>query len=90
MSEVRGDEFYLYFIVRSIVMGLLGAAVFSVIIWLLNISRLAYVLSISVANFFLVLFITRVFDKQLKQLVDVILLILDRWPNVKNFLLKNF
>ena len=71
-------------------MGLLGAAIFSAIIWLLSTSRLVYVLSISVANFFLVLFITRVFDRQMKHLVAAILEILDKWPRAKGFLLKNF
>jgi TM2 domain-containing membrane protein YozV len=55
MSKFKDDEFYLYFIVRSIVMGLLGAIIFSVIISLLNTSKLLYVLSISVTNFFIVL-----------------------------------
>jgi len=45
-------------------MGLLGAVIFSVIISLLNTSKLLYVLSTSVASFFIVLFITRVFDRQ--------------------------
>ena len=55
------------------VMGLLGAAIFSIIISLLKTSKLLYVLSISVTNFFIVLFITRMFDKQTKQLVELIL-----------------
>jgi uncharacterized protein YacL len=90
MSKLKDDEFYLYFIVRSIVMGLLGAVIFSAIISLLNTSRLLYVLSISVASFFIVLFITRVFDKQTRQLVRTILEKLDKWPKAKNFLLNNF
>jgi ABC-type bacteriocin/lantibiotic exporter with double-glycine peptidase domain len=76
--------------IRSMAMGLLGAAIFSVIIWLLNTSKLLYVLSISVTNFFIVLFITRMFDRQTKQLVELILDRLDKWPRVKNFFLKNF
>jgi hypothetical protein len=71
-------------------MGLLGAVIFSVIMWLLNTSRLLHVLSISVASFFIVLFITRVFDKQIKQLVKIVLDKLDKWPRVKSFLLNNF
>ena len=90
MSKLKDDEFYLYFIVRSIVMGLLGAIIFSVVISLLNTSKLLYVLSISVTNFFTVLFITRVFDKQIKQLVEIVLEKLDKWPRAKNFLLNNF
>jgi uncharacterized protein YacL len=90
MGRLKDDEFYLYFIVRSMVMGLLGAVIFSVIIWLLNTSRLLYVLSISVASFFIVLFITRVFDKQTRQLVGIILEKLNKWPRAKNFLLNNF
>lgn len=60
MSKSKDDEFYLYFIVRSILMGLLGALIFSIIIWLLNTSKLAYVLSISAGSFFIVMFITSV------------------------------
>lgn len=90
MSEFRDDEFHLYFIVRSMVMGLLGAGTFSVIISLLHTSRLLYVLSISVGSFFIVLFITRTFDAQIRQLVEMILGGLNHWPRAKNFLLKNF
>ena len=90
MSKFKDDEFYLYFIVRSIVMGLLGAVIFSVIMWLLNTSKLLYILSVSVANFFIVLFITRVFDRQTRGLVKIVLEKLDKWPKAKNFLLKNF
>ena len=90
MSKFKDDEFYLYFIVRSIVMGLLGAVIFSVIIWLLNTSKLLYILSVSVANFFIVLFITRVFDRQTRGLVKTVLEKLDKWPKAKIFLLKNF
>ena len=90
MSKFKDDEFYLYFIVRSIVMGLLGAIIFSVIISLLNTSKLLYVLSISLTSFFIVLFITRVFDKQTRQLVRIILEKLNKWPRAKNFLLNNF
>jgi len=90
MNKSKDDEFYLYFIVRSTVMGLLSAVIFSVTIWLLNTSRLLYVLSISVVNFFIVLFITRMFDRQTKWLVEMILGRLDKWPKAKNFLLRNF
>ncbi len=90
MPEIRDDGFYLYFIVRSIVMGLLGATIFSTIIWLFNTSKLLYVLSISVASFFIVLFVTRMFDRQVKWLVEIVLEKLDKWPRAKDFLLKNF
>ena len=90
MSKFKDDEFYLYFIVRSIVMGLLGAVIFSVIMWLLNTSKLLYILSVSVANFFVVLFITRVFDRQTRGLAKMVLEILAKWPKAKNVLLKNF
>jgi uncharacterized membrane protein len=88
MSRLKDDEFYLYFIVGSIVMGLLGAVIFSVTIWLLNTSRLLYVLSVSVVSFFIVLFITRLFDKQTRRLVKIVQEKLERWPRAKNFLLN--
>jgi hypothetical protein len=89
MRKQEDEEFYLYFIVRSILMGLLGALIFSVIIWLLNTSKLLYVLSISAGTFFIVMFITRVFDDKIKWLVARILEKLDKWPRAKSFLLKH-
>ena len=90
MSKVEDDEFYLYFIVRSVLMGLLGTGVFSVILSFLKPSRLLYVLSSSLASFFIVLFITRMFDNQTKRLVQMILERLDSWPRAKDFILENF
>lgn len=90
MSKSKDDQFYLYFIVRSILMGLLGALIFAIIISLLNTSQLPYVLSISAGSFFIVMFITRVFDSQIRSLVGKILKQLDKWPKAKNFLLKHF
>ena len=90
MRKCKDDELYLYFIVRSILMGLLGASIFSVIISLLNTSQLPYVLSISAGSFFIVMFITRVFDKQIRRLVEKTLEQFEKWPGAKNFLLKHF
>lgn len=90
MRKRKDDEFYLYFIVRSILMGLLGASIFSVIISLLNTSQLPYVLSISAGSFFIVMFITRVFDKQIGRLVEKTLEQLEKWHGAKKFLLKHF
>jgi hypothetical protein len=90
VGKLKDDEFYLCFIVRSTVMGLLGAVIFSAIVSLLNTSKLLYVLSISATNFFIVLFITRVLDKQTKQLVRIVIQILNKWPKAKNFLLNHF
>ncbi len=90
MAKRENEEFYLYFIVRSILMGLLGATVFSIIISFLNTSRLVYVLSVSAGSFFIVLFSTRVFDSQIKWLVERILRMLNKWPRAKSFLLNHF
>jgi hypothetical protein len=90
MSKREDEEFYLYFIVRSILSGLLGATIFSIIIWFLQTSRLLFVLTISAGSFFIVLFITRVFDNQVRSLVARTLTQLERCPRVKNFILKHF
>jgi hypothetical protein len=90
MSKIKDDEFYLYFIVRSILMGLMGTVVLSVILSLVKTSKLFYVLSASLASFFIVLFITRMFDAQTKRLVEAILDRLNTWPRVKNFILEYF
>ena len=90
MSRFKNDEFYLYFIVRSVLMGVLGTGVVSVIISFLETSKLLYVLASSLASFFIVLFITRMFDEQTRQLVELVLGRLNRWPRAKNFLLENF
>ena len=88
MSERENEELHLYFIVRSILMGLLGALVFSVIISLLKTSRLLYVLSGSAGSFLIVMLITRAFDNQIKWLVEIILQKLQEKPRMKGFLLK--
>jgi hypothetical protein len=90
MRKRKDDEFYLYFIVRSILMGLMGATIFSVIIWLLKTSRLPSVLSISAGSFFIVLFLTRVFDAQIRSLVEIILDQLEKHPAARNFILNHF
>ena len=90
MSERENEELHLYFIVRSILMGLLGALVFSVIISLLKTSRLLYVLSGSAGSFLIVMLITRAFDNQIKWLVEIILQKLQEKPRMKGFLLKYF
>jgi ABC-type multidrug transport system fused ATPase/permease subunit len=90
MSNRKDDAFYLYFIIRSILMGLLGALIFSIIIWLLNTTNLFYVLCISAGSFFIVMFLTRIFDNQIRNLVDKILKRLDEWPSARDFLLKHF
>ena len=90
MSRIKDDEFYLYFIVRSVLMGVLGTGVFSVTLSFLKTSKLLYVLSASLASFFIVLFATRMFDGQTKRLVEVVLERLNRWPRAKDFLLDNF
>jgi hypothetical protein len=71
-------------------MGLLGAAAFSVIISLLNTSKLPFVLSVSAGSFFLVLFLTRVFDAQIRSLVEIILEQLEKHPAARNFILNHF
>ena len=90
MSDRENEELHFYFIVRSILMGLLGALVFSVIISFLKIHRLPYVLSISGGSFFIVMFITRAFDDQIKWSVEKVLQKLEKRPRVKNFLLEYF
>ncbi len=90
MSERENEELHLYFIVRSMLMGLLGALVFSVIISILKTSKLLYVLSASAGSFFIVMFITRIFDDQIKWLVEQILQKLETRPRAKNFLWKHF
>ena len=90
MNKVEGDEFYLYFIVRSVLMSVLGTGVFSVILSFLRMSKPLYVLASSLASFFIVLFITRMFDGQTKRLVELFLERLNGWPRAKDFLLENF
>ena len=90
MSRLKNDKFYLYFIVRSVLMGVLGTGVFSVILSFLRTSKLLYVLASSLASFFIVLIITRMFDGQTKRLVELFLERLNGWPRAKDFLLENF
>ena len=86
----KDDEFYLYFILRSIIMGLLGAVLFALLVWALKLTDIVHLLLASVLNFFLSLFISRLFDAQTKRSVERMLRILVKYPRIRGFLLKNF
>ena len=89
-GNVERNAFYLYFILRSVIMGLLGAVLFSVFVWALKLTELSHILVLSIVNFFLVLFISRLSDRQIKSLVDRLLGPLNRHPKARDFILKNF
>jgi len=84
------DEFYLYFIIRSMVSGLVGAATFAAVMLSLNVTNPVHAVAISVANFFLALFVSRLFDGCIRRFVDCLLKMLDAHPGARKFLLKNF
>ena len=71
-------------------MGLLGAVLFAMIVWALHLSDIVHLLSASIINFFLSLFISRLFDAQIKRAVEIILRTLIRYPSIREFLLRNF
>ena len=44
----------------------------------------------SMVNFFLALFVSRLFDRQIKYLVNRLLRLMNRYPKVRGFILDNF
>jgi len=84
------EEFYVYFIFRSMIMGVLGAVLFALLVWALGITDLLQLVLASTVNFFLALFISRLFDRQIKYLVNRLLRLMNTHPKVKGFILNNF
>jgi hypothetical protein len=90
MAKICDEEFYLYFVIRSMVMGVFGAGTFAAVILILKPSNLVYIILISAVNFFLILFVSRLFDSQIKHFVRFILDRLKTHPRIRDFILRNF
>jgi hypothetical protein len=86
----KEEEHRLYFVVRSWLMGYVGAAILFGIVFILGSINFIQTVLISTFAFFASLVISRLFDKQIEKAVEKILKILDRNQKIKNLIVKHF
>ena len=80
----------LYFIIRSFIMGLIGAVVTFVFIWYLGSINAVTAYIFGIFAFALSLALTRLFDSQLTQATKIIVEMLANHRTVRDFIMKHF
>jgi hypothetical protein len=84
------EERRLYFIIRSWLMGYVGAAILFITVFILGTINFIQTVLISTFAFFASLLISRLFDKQVEKLVGRILKFLKKRQKLKDFVLNHF
>jgi hypothetical protein len=80
----------LYFIIRSLLMGLISAAITYLIIWYLGSINLVEGIIIGTFVFVFSLFVTRLFDTQITQATKKIVEIMASHKTVRDFIMSHF
>jgi hypothetical protein len=86
----KEEEHRLYFIIRSWLMGYVGAAILFGTVSILGSINLIQTVLISTFAFFASLAVSRLFDKQIEKIVRKILKFLDRNQKIKNLVVDHF
>jgi hypothetical protein len=86
----KEEEHRLYFIIRSWLMGYVGAATLFITVFILGSINFIQTVILSTTAFFASLIISRLFDKQIEKLVRKILKIMDRNQKIKNLIVNHF
>lgn len=84
------DLLTLYFFVRSVFGGILGVVTFSLLIMTIRWDSPFHIILLSLLNIPILMFITKIFDKQTKDMSLYIIERLDRIPKIRDFIVKNF
>jgi uncharacterized membrane protein len=84
------EEQRLYFIIRSWLMGYVGAAILFITAFILGSISFIQTVLISTFAFFASLVISRLFDKQIERIVEKILKFLERNQKIKNLIVNHF
>jgi len=84
------EENRLYFIVRSWIMGQIGAIIFLIIVWYLVTINFIQSLILGAFVFTLSLLISRFFEPEINKGTKKILKYLNKHPKLKKFILKYF
>ncbi|MBI5872378.1 hypothetical protein HZB88_04840 [archaeon] len=86
----KEEENRLYFIIRSWLMGYVGAAILFITVFILGSINFIQTVIISTFAFFASLAISRLFDRQIGKIVRKILKFLDKNQKIKNLIVNHF
>ena len=78
----------LYFVIRSVIMGLISALITFVVVWFLGTVQVAQVILLGLFVFIVALIVSRLFDKQIVKASKKIVTILNKHEKLRTFILK--
>jgi len=78
----------LYFVIRSVIMGLISALITFMVVWYLGTVQVAQVILLGLFVFIIALVVSRLFDKQIVKTSKKIITILNKHKRLRTFILK--
>jgi ABC-type multidrug transport system fused ATPase/permease subunit len=78
----------LYFVIRSVIMGLISALITFMVVWFLGTVQVAQVILLGLFVFIIALVVSRLFDKQIVKASKKIITILNKHKRLRTFILK--
>jgi VIT1/CCC1 family predicted Fe2+/Mn2+ transporter len=78
----------LYFVIRSVIMGLISGLITLIVVWFLGTVQVAQVILLGLFVFIVALVVSRLFDKQIVKASKKIITILDKHERLRTFILK--
>ena len=78
----------LYFVIRSVIMGLISALITFIVVWFLGTVQVAQVILLGLFVFIIALVVSRLFDKQIVKASKKIITILNKHKRLRTFILK--
>ena len=78
----------LYFVIRSVIMGLISALITFIVVWFLGTVQVTQVILLGLFVFIVALVVSRLFDKQIVEASKKIITILDKHKRLRTFILK--
>ena len=78
----------LYFVIRSVIMGLISALITFMVVWFLGTIQVAQVLLLGLFVFIIALVVSRLFDKQIVKASKKIITILNKHKRLRTLILK--
>lgn len=80
----------LYFIARSVIMGLAAGTIFLSVVWYLGTIDFVTAVMISIGIFVLSLAISRILENRLERIVNKAMRILERHKKLRKFIMEKF
>jgi len=78
----------LYFVIRSVIMGLISALITFMVVWFLGTVQVAQVILLGLFVFIVALVVSRLFDKQIVKASKKIITLLNKHEKLRMFILK--